>query len=118
MLSPVLTNGTITGPFAPIAPSWMCDAVAVMPFAMIFALTVWSALIVTMPEPVAVLLTGGTSLAPDSVISWPNASEAFASIPMAAVAANAMTYPLTRMIPPRRDCWLRSRRRRMAAAKQ
>jgi hypothetical protein len=69
VLSPVLTNGTITGPLAPIAPSWMCEAVAVMPFAMIFAVTVWSSLIVTIPVPVAVLLTGGTSLAPESVMS-------------------------------------------------
>src|SRR5665213_4223285 len=80
----------------------MCDAVAVIPLALILAVTVWSALIVTVPVPDAVVVTGGTSLAPVKLISWliDCASVTFASIPMAAVAANAMTYRVERMIPP------------------
>src|SRR5579862_3895651 len=45
----------------------MCAAVAVMPVTVIFAVTVWSGLMVTVPEPVAVVVTGGTSLVPTIV---------------------------------------------------
>ena len=67
VLSPVLVNGTATGPFAPAAPVWMCAAVAVMPLAVTFAPTVQSSCTVTFAEPVAELVFGGTSLLPESV---------------------------------------------------
>src|SRR5467141_3578886 len=44
----------------------MCAAVAVMPVTVIFALTERSSLMVTVPEPDADVVTGGTSFAPRS----------------------------------------------------
>jgi len=52
-LSPLFTKGTTTGPFAPAAPVWMCAAVAVMPLTVILAVTLRSALMLTVPLPVA-----------------------------------------------------------------
>jgi hypothetical protein len=65
VLSLVLVKGTMTGPLEPEAPSWMCAAVAVIPVAVIFALTAQS-LTVTVPEPDADVVTAGTSFAPVS----------------------------------------------------
>src|SRR6516165_5720385 len=71
VLSAVLVNGTITGPFVPAAPSWICDAVAVMPVTVTLAVTDRSGLMSTTAVPVASVVTGGTSLAPASVRRWP-----------------------------------------------
>ena len=71
----------------------MCAAVAVMPVTVICALTDPSALIVTVPEPDADVVTGGTSLAPRRVtcsevagaIDWQPARNA--TVPASATAA-------------------------------
>jgi hypothetical protein len=49
----------------------MCDAVAVIPVTVMWALTEPSGLIVTVPDPDADVVTGGTSLLPDSLICSP-----------------------------------------------
>src|ERR1700757_5175371 len=54
----------MTGPFVPGAPWWMCAAVGCMPVTVMFADTVWSGFTVTVPLPLAFVVTGGTSLPP------------------------------------------------------
>ena len=66
----------------------------------ILALTVLSGLTVTIPVPVAVVVTAGDSLAPESVMFWPCAIATLASNPNPDAAANAMTFLVQRMIPP------------------
>src|ERR1700692_2410369 len=76
----------------------MCDAVAVMPVAVILALTVRSGLMVTVPVPVADVMTAGTSLLPERATCWPYIiwdigpiEEQLARIPTTPATARAVT---------------------------
>src|ERR1700681_545079 len=57
----------MTGPFLPAAPSWMWAAVPATPVELMLPETEPSSAIVIVPLPAADVVTGGTSLAPDSV---------------------------------------------------